>query len=180
MSQENPKSGLQLSERDELLLRIRELEERCRRAEDALRTSDERNQLLGDSAPFGIIVVETEGRVFGANRIMLNMLAWPSDRDVTAAECTATSSPGGFRSRRLVSALPGKKKAHRQRSSLSAEQRMDVNICAIISALYRTRMADFPALSPLSKMSPNSNLPRKPSLPAKKNIGCCSNPLPWP
>ena len=29
------------------------------------------------------IVVETEGRVFGANRIMLNMLAWPSDRDVT-------------------------------------------------------------------------------------------------
>ena len=83
MSQENPKSGLQPSERDELIRRIQELEERCRRAEDALRTSDERNQLLGDSAPFGIFVVEPEGRVFGANRIMLNMLAWPSDRDVT-------------------------------------------------------------------------------------------------
>ena len=83
MSQDSHRSDLQPSERDELLARIQELEERCRRAEDALRTSDQRNQLLGDSAPFGIIVVETEGRVFGANRIMLNMLAWPSDRDVT-------------------------------------------------------------------------------------------------
>jgi len=83
LSQDSPTSSLQLSERDELLRRIRELEEHCRRAEDALRTSDERNRLLGDSAPFGIIVVEIEGRVFGANRIMLNMLAWPPDRDVT-------------------------------------------------------------------------------------------------
>ena len=83
MSQDNPISDLQPSERDEFLRRIQELEERCRRAEDALRTSVERNRLLGDSAPFGIIVVETEGLVFGANRIMLNMLAWPPDRDVT-------------------------------------------------------------------------------------------------
>jgi diguanylate cyclase (GGDEF)-like protein/PAS domain S-box-containing protein len=83
MSRNSHESGLQPSERDELLRRIRELEERCRRAEDALRTSDERNRLLGDSAPFGIIVVETEGRVFGANRVMLNLLAWPSHRDVT-------------------------------------------------------------------------------------------------
>jgi diguanylate cyclase (GGDEF)-like protein/PAS domain S-box-containing protein len=83
MSHNSHKSNLQPSERDELLARIQELEECCRRAEDALRTSDQRNQLLGDSAPFGIFVVETEGRVFGANRIMLNMLAWPSDRDVT-------------------------------------------------------------------------------------------------
>jgi diguanylate cyclase (GGDEF)-like protein/PAS domain S-box-containing protein len=83
LNQNSPTSGLQLSERDEFLRRIQELEERCRRAEDALRTSVERNRLLGDSAPFGIIVVETEGRVFGANRIMLNMLAWPPDRDVT-------------------------------------------------------------------------------------------------
>ena len=83
MNPNSHRSDLQQSDREELLLRIQELEERCRRAEDALRTSDERNRLLGDSAPFGIIVVEPEGRVFGANRIMLNMLAWPSDRDVT-------------------------------------------------------------------------------------------------
>jgi diguanylate cyclase (GGDEF)-like protein/PAS domain S-box-containing protein len=83
MSHDSHRSGLQPSERDELLARIQELEERCRRAEDALRTSEERNRLLGDSAPFGIFVVEPEGRVFGANRIMLNMLSWPSHRDVT-------------------------------------------------------------------------------------------------
>jgi len=83
MSQDNHRSGLQPSERNEMLRRIQELEERCRRAEEALRTSEERNRLLGDSAPFGIFVVEPEGHVFGANRIMLDMLAWPSDRDVT-------------------------------------------------------------------------------------------------
>jgi len=83
MSQDNHRSDLQPSERDELVGRIQELEERCRRAEDALRSSEERNRLLGDSAPFGIFVVETKGRVVGGNQKMLNMLAWPSDRDVT-------------------------------------------------------------------------------------------------
>ena len=53
------------------------------RAEDGFQTSEARNQLLGDSAPFGIIVVEPEGHVAGANQRMLNMLDWPSDRDVT-------------------------------------------------------------------------------------------------
>jgi len=83
LSQKSPKSDLQPSERDELLRRIQELEERCRRAEDGFQTSEARNQLLGDSAPFGIIVVEPEGHVAGANQRMLNMLDWPSDRDVT-------------------------------------------------------------------------------------------------
>ena len=83
MSQDSPTSDLQPSERDELLRRIQELEERCRRAEEALQASEVRNRLLGDSAPFGIIVVETHGHVFGANQKMLNMLDWPSDRDVT-------------------------------------------------------------------------------------------------
>ena len=83
MSQDSHRSDLQPSEREELLRRIQGLEERCRRAEDALRTSEERNRLLGDSAPFGIFVVETEGRVFGANQKMLNMLDCPSDQDVT-------------------------------------------------------------------------------------------------
>jgi diguanylate cyclase (GGDEF)-like protein/PAS domain S-box-containing protein len=83
LSQDSPTSGLQLSERAELLRRIQELEERCRRDEDALRIIEDRNRLLGDSAPFGIIVIEAEGRVFGANQKMLNMLAWPSDQDIT-------------------------------------------------------------------------------------------------
>ena len=83
MSQENPTSSLQPSERDELLRRIQELKERCRRTEEALQTVEERNRLLGDSAPFGIFVVEPEGHVFGANQKMLYLLNWPSDQDVT-------------------------------------------------------------------------------------------------
>ena len=83
MSQDSPSFGLPRSERAELIRRNRELKERCRRAEDALRTLQDRNRLLGDSAPFGIIVLETEGRVYGANQKMLKMLAWPSDQDIT-------------------------------------------------------------------------------------------------
>ncbi|MCP4628536.1 MAG: hypothetical protein GY850_34250 [bacterium] len=83
MSQDSPSFGLPQSERAELIRRIQKLEEQCRRSEDALRTLEDRNRLLGDSAPFGIIVIETEGRVYGANQKMLKMLAWPSDQDVT-------------------------------------------------------------------------------------------------
>ncbi|MGD9137075.1 MAG: diguanylate cyclase [Desulfobacterales bacterium] len=71
------------SERDELLGKIQQLEERCQRAEDALFTLQERDRLLGDSAPFGIFVVDTDGGIFGANQKMLDMLAWPTDRDIT-------------------------------------------------------------------------------------------------
>jgi len=70
-------------EREELHRRIQELEERCRRADDALRTLDERDRLLGDSAPFGIFVVDTEGRIFGANQKMIDMLGWTKGRDIT-------------------------------------------------------------------------------------------------
>ncbi len=66
-----------------MLLRIQELEERCRRAEGALRTIEERDRLLGDSAPFGIFVVDPEGRIFGTNQKLLDMWAWPADRDIT-------------------------------------------------------------------------------------------------
>jgi diguanylate cyclase (GGDEF)-like protein/PAS domain S-box-containing protein len=78
-----PSNEISVNDRDELLLRIQELEERCRRAEDAVRTVEERDRLLGDSAPFGIFVVDPEGRVFGANQKMLDMWAWPEDRNVT-------------------------------------------------------------------------------------------------
>ena len=59
------------------------MEERCRRAEDALRTLEERDRLLGDSAPFGIFVMDTGGRIFGANQKMLDMLDWPAERDIS-------------------------------------------------------------------------------------------------
>ncbi len=94
--------------RDAMLRRIQELEERCRRAEDALRTLEERDRLLGDSAPFGIFVVDIEGRVFGANQKMLDMLAWPAGRDITQLNILKHTPPGGFRCRRCVSAVHGK------------------------------------------------------------------------
>ena len=83
MSQSPSSNDPSAIERDELLSRIQELEERCRRSEDALRTLEEQNRILGDSAPFGIFVIDTEGRVFGANQKMIDMLAWPEGRDIT-------------------------------------------------------------------------------------------------
>ena len=83
MSQSPSSNDPSVIERDELLSRIQELEERCRRSEDALRTLEEQNRILGDSAPFGIFVVDTEGSVFGANQKMIDMLAWPEGRDIT-------------------------------------------------------------------------------------------------
>jgi diguanylate cyclase (GGDEF)-like protein/PAS domain S-box-containing protein len=83
MNEITPSKYQSVSERDDLLDKIRRLEEKCRRAEDALFTLEERDRLLGDSAPFGIFVVDTEGRIFGANQKMLDLLAWPGDQDIT-------------------------------------------------------------------------------------------------
>jgi diguanylate cyclase (GGDEF)-like protein/PAS domain S-box-containing protein len=83
LSKTSSTKELTVNERDELLSRIQELEDKCRRAEEALFTLEERDRLLGDSAPFGIFVIDTEGRIFGANQKMLDMLAWPADQDIT-------------------------------------------------------------------------------------------------
>jgi PAS domain S-box-containing protein len=83
LSRKYPSNEISVNERDELLCRIQELEERCRRAEDVLYTLEERDRLLGDSAPLGIFVVDPEGRVFGANQKMLDMLAWSAGQDIT-------------------------------------------------------------------------------------------------
>ena len=70
--------------RDELLaeveaLRLRlagmeEVEARARKAEEALRALEERNRLLGNSAPLGILTVDLEGRITGINARMLEVL----------------------------------------------------------------------------------------------------------
>jgi len=83
LSQIPPSNYQSVSDRGELLGKIQQLEEKCRRAEDALLAVEERDRLLGDSAPFGIFVVDTEGGIFGANQKMLDLLAWPADRDIT-------------------------------------------------------------------------------------------------
>lgn len=56
--------------------------ERCQ-LEDALSSLEERDRLPGDSASFGIFVMDTEGYIFGANQKIMDMLSWPADQDIT-------------------------------------------------------------------------------------------------
>lgn len=53
------------------------LRQRCIEAEAALGALEQRNQILGDSAPFGIFTVDQKGRVQGFNRKMRDLLPWP-------------------------------------------------------------------------------------------------------
>jgi len=55
-------NDLSVNDRDKLLRNFQELEERCRRAEDSLRTLEQENRLLADSALFGSFLVDAEGR----------------------------------------------------------------------------------------------------------------------
>ncbi|MFH1215507.1 MAG: diguanylate cyclase [Pseudomonadota bacterium] len=56
---------------------LRGIEQRCRQAEAALKSLEERNRLLGDSSPLGILTFNTQGRITGITRKMLKMLSWP-------------------------------------------------------------------------------------------------------
>ena len=73
-----------LAEVDALRGRINEVEERSKRAEEALRAIEHRNQVLGDSAPFGIFTMDVQGRITGLNRKMMEMFQWPGAEDVTS------------------------------------------------------------------------------------------------
>ncbi len=68
-----PPSGI-----DTLRDRLREMETRCEQAERELQNIEQRNRLLGDSAPFGIFTMDLTGRITGLNRRMEDMFPWPS------------------------------------------------------------------------------------------------------
>jgi diguanylate cyclase (GGDEF)-like protein len=53
------------------------LKKRCERAEIALEAIQQRNQVLGMSAPFGILTIDPEGCVTAMNPKMREMLPWP-------------------------------------------------------------------------------------------------------
>jgi diguanylate cyclase (GGDEF)-like protein len=59
---------------------IEALKKRCHEAEATLKAMEERNRLLGDSAPFGILATDLEGNLIGMNSRMRNMLPWPEDK----------------------------------------------------------------------------------------------------
>jgi diguanylate cyclase (GGDEF)-like protein/PAS domain S-box-containing protein len=72
-----------MNDRDELLHRIQQLEERCIQAEEALRISEGRHDFLADSSPFGILAADSQGRILRVNQKMLDILAWPANQDIT-------------------------------------------------------------------------------------------------
>lgn len=68
---------------DVLLQQIAELqgvEQQCLQAETALQTMEARNRLLGDSAPLGILVVNSYGKITGVNQKMQEMAPWYSKK----------------------------------------------------------------------------------------------------
>lgn len=73
-----------LAEVDALRKRMKEVEERSKRAEEALRAIEHRDQLLGDSAPFGIFTMDLQGQITGLNRKMMEIFQWPATEDVTS------------------------------------------------------------------------------------------------
>ncbi len=72
------------SSRERLLSEMDALRRRLGQAEDALRKLEQRNRLLGDSAPFGIFAADATGRITGSNRKAREMLRWPVGLDLTS------------------------------------------------------------------------------------------------
>ena len=76
-----------LSEIDTLrreVARLKDIEQRCQKANAALKAIEERNRLLGDSTPLGIFTIDVQGGITGINRKMLEIFAWPSVDDPTS------------------------------------------------------------------------------------------------
>lgn len=68
---------------------IQALRARCRDLEAALDHFERRNRMLGDSAPFGIFTIDSEGRLNGLNNKMRTIMGWPDEPrppDVNALE----------------------------------------------------------------------------------------------
>jgi diguanylate cyclase (GGDEF)-like protein len=69
------------AEVQKLRRQVREAEDRSQRAEATLKATEQRYRLLGDSAPFGIFVIDTAGRITGFNRKMAELLQWPVQQE---------------------------------------------------------------------------------------------------
>jgi len=64
--------------RNELLIELDELRRQKTEMESALTAIEERNRVLGNSAPFGIFTTDLKGRITGLNRRMQEILPWPA------------------------------------------------------------------------------------------------------
>ena len=76
---------------------VRALRQRCRELEDTLAQMEQRNRLLGDSAPFGIFTIDREGRFNAMNNKMRSILGWgeePEPQDASALELPMFAAAG--------------------------------------------------------------------------------------
>jgi diguanylate cyclase (GGDEF)-like protein/PAS domain S-box-containing protein len=71
---------IELGELRRQMTEMETLKKRCQQAEAALKAIEERNRVLGDSAPFGIFTTDLKGRITGMNRRMQKMLHWPANQ----------------------------------------------------------------------------------------------------
>ena len=65
---------------------LQAIEQRCLRTETALKTLEARNRLLGDSVPFGILVVDLQGRITGINQRMQEIAPWYTPKEVQTSD----------------------------------------------------------------------------------------------
>lgn len=97
---ESYKTKTTISEIDDLrrqLARLKGIEQRCQKAEEALRSFEKRNRLIGDSSPLGIFIVDMQGNLTGINRKMRELFAWPSESDmevINLMDCKALTVSG--------------------------------------------------------------------------------------
>jgi diguanylate cyclase (GGDEF)-like protein/PAS domain S-box-containing protein len=78
---------------------LKEVEQRCRQAEAALRALEERNRLLGDSTPLGIFTIDIQGGITGINRRMLEMFSWhtvDNPKSMRLEDCPTLVASGIF------------------------------------------------------------------------------------
>lgn len=81
-----------MSEKEELqkmCIQLQQIEQRCLKAETTLKTIEARNQLLGDSAPLGIFVINAEGCITGINRKMQEIFPRASGKKVKPLDLSA-------------------------------------------------------------------------------------------
>lgn len=79
--------------------KLQGVEQRCRQAEEQIKAIEERNRLLGDSAPLGIFTIDTRGNITGINKKMQAMLPWPpvdEGRPMKLSCCQAMIGSGLF------------------------------------------------------------------------------------
>jgi diguanylate cyclase (GGDEF)-like protein/PAS domain S-box-containing protein len=67
---------MELGELRRQITEMEALQKRCQLTEASLKAIEERNRLLGDSAPFGIFTADQKGRISGLNRKLQKMLPW--------------------------------------------------------------------------------------------------------